>query len=220
MSARGNNMIIKCRSGDGCCCITNEELDQVAEDIMNGELIIYPTETVYGIGTNIFDEAAVKKIYIAKNRPFDMPLSVAVSDKEMAEEIAFVDDRAEALIDTFMPGPLTIIIKKRPNVPDIVTSMSEKVGIRIPDHSVATRIVKRAGPIITTSANRHSRPDAVRAEEAMKELGPYVKTCIDCGPCTLGKPSTIVWLMGDKTEIVRQGAITKKQIEDVLDDRS
>ena len=126
---------------------------------------------------------------------------------------AFVVDK---LFDAFLPGPLTIIIKKRDNVPDIVTSMSEKVGIRIPDHPVAMEIIKRVGPIITTSANLHSHPDAVRVEEAVNDFGSSVKTYIDCGPCTLGKPSTIVWLMGDKTEIVRQGAITKKQIEDVL----
>jgi len=209
-------MIIRCKCKNGCG-ISEEELDLVAEDIMKGELVVYPTETVYGVGANIFDEAAVKKLYIAKNRPFDMPLSVAVSDKSMAEKIAFVDERAGKLFDAFLPGPLTIIIKKRPNVPDIVTSMSNKVGIRIPDHQVPISIIKRTGvPIITTSANVHSHPDAVRMEEAEKDLGAHVKTYIDCGPCTLGKPSTIVWLMGKKMEIVRQGAITKKQIEDVL----
>jgi len=208
-------MIIKCKKGKGCG-LTEKEYDSVAEDIMNGELVVYPTETVYGIGANIFDEAAVKKLFLAKRRPFDMPLSVAVLDKKMANEIAVVDERAEKLFDAFLPGPLTIIIKKRENVPDIVTSMSEKVGIRIPDHPVAMEIIRRAGPIITTSANLHSHPDAVRVQEAVNDFGPSVKTYIDCGPCTLGKPSTIVWLMGDKTEIVRQGAITKKQIEDVL----
>jgi len=208
------SMIIKCRNGRG---IPEKDLDRAADDIMKGELVVYPTETVYGIGANVFDEAAVKKIFIAKNRPFDMPLSVAVSDKRMAEDIAFVDERADKLFDAFLPGPLTIIIKKRPNVPDIVTSMSEKVGIRIPDHPVPVDLIKRTGvPIITTSANIHSHPDAVRVEEAEKDLGTHVKTYIDCGPCTLGKPSTIVWLMGKKMEIVRQGAITKKQIEDVL----
>lgn len=208
--------IIKCKCKNSGCGITDDEIAQVAEDIAAGELIVYPTETVYGIGTSIFNEAAVKKLFIAKNRPFDMPLSVAVLDKEMAASIAEIDARAEKLIDAFLPGPLTIIIKKKPEVPDIVTSMSEKVGIRIPDHPTALKIIARVGPIVATSANLHSHPDAVKAEEAVKDLGDSVKTYIDCGPCTMGKPSTIVWLMGDKMEIVRQGAITKKQIEDVL----
>jgi len=196
--------------------MTDDELETVAEAVENGDLIVYPTETVYGIGADIFNEAAIKKLFVAKNRPFDMPLSVAVSSKEMMGTIAVLDERAEKLIDAFLPGPLTIIIKKKPIVPDIVTSMSEKVGIRMPDHPVALKIIERVGPIVATSANSHSHPDAVKCEEAEKDLGDHVNVYVDSGPCSLGKPSTIVWLMGDNMEIVRQGAITKKQIEDVL----
>ena len=196
--------------------ITDDELENIAEAVENGELIVYPTETVYGIGADIFNESAIKKLFVAKNRPFDMPLSVAVSSKEMMATIAVMDERAEKLVDAFLPGPLTIIIKKKPIVPDIVTSMSEKVGIRIPDHEIALKIIDRVGPIVATSANLHSHPDAVKSKEAENDLGDSVNTYIDSGPCSLGKPSTIVWLMGDKMEIVRQGAITKKQIEDVL----
>ena len=193
-----------------------EGIKDAADEINKGELVVYPTETVYGIGADIFNEAAVKKLFMAKKRPFDMPLSVAVADRKMAEKIAFIDERAGKLIDTFLPGPLTIIIKKHPDVPDIVTSMSDKVGIRIPDHPAALELIRKTGPIVATSANLHSHPDAVNVQEAIDDFGDDVSTYIDCGPCTLGKPSTIVWLMGDKMEIVRQGAISKKQIEDVL----
>jgi len=196
--------------------MTDDELETIAEAVENGELIVYPTETVYGIGADIFNEAAIKKLFVAKNRPFDMPLSVAVSSKEMMDSIAVLDERAERLIDAFLPGPLTIIIKKKPIVPDIVTSMSEKVGIRMPDHPVALKIIERTGPLVATSANSHSHPDAVNSEEAESDFGDSVNVYVDSGPCSLGKPSTIVWLMGDKMEIVRQGAITRKQIEDVL----
>lgn len=206
---------IKCKCQEGCG-LSKDELDNVVDDIISGELVVYPTETVYGIGACIYNEPAVKKLYMAKNRPFDMPLSVAVSDKEMMRSVAELDERAEKLVDAFLPGPLTIIIKKRPEVPDIVTSMSEKVGIRIPDHPIALEIIRRTGPIVATSANLHSHPDAVKVDEAVKDLGENVSTYVDCGPCNLGKPSTIVWLMGDEMEIVRQGAITKQQIEDVL----
>ena len=197
-------------------CMTEDKLNEIEEVIENGDLIVYPTETVYGIGADIFNEAAIKKLFVAKNRPFDMPLSVAVSSKEMMATIAVLDERAEKLIDAFLPGPLTIIIKKKSCVPDIVTSMSEKVGIRIPDHPVALSIIERTGPIVATSANLHSHPDAVKSGDAEKDLGDSVSVYVDCGPCSLGKPSTIVWLMGDDMEIVRQGAITRKQIEDVL----
>ena len=205
---------IKCTNSKDS--LTDDQLENIAETMENGDLVVYPTETVYGIGADIFNEAAIKKLFVAKNRPFDMPLSVAVSSKEMMGTIAVLDERAEKLVDAFLPGPLTIIIKKKPIVPDIVTSMSEKVGIRIPDHPVALKIIERVGPIVATSANLHSHPDAVNSEEAEKDLGNSVNIYVDSGPCNLGKPSTIVWLMGDKMEIIRQGAITKKQIEDVL----
>jgi L-threonylcarbamoyladenylate synthase len=196
---------------------TIEAINKAVTDLRDGKLIIYPTETVYGIGADAFDEAAAKKVYIAKSRPFDMPLSVAVSDLDMMRSIAEVTPTAEKLAEAFLPGPLTIIIKKRSNVPDIVTSMSDKVGIRITDHPIARELARRFGPIITTSANKHSKPDAVTAQEAAKDLSPYAETCLDSGPCSLGKPSTIVWMKDDEMEIVRQGAITRKQIEEALD---
>ena len=204
--------IYECRNRN----LMGNELKEITETIKHGELIVYPTETVYGIGANIFDETAVKKLFVVKNRPFDMPLSVGVTDKKMASSIAEIDEYADKLIDKFMPGPLTIIVKKKGNVPDIATSNSQKVGIRIPDHPIAMQIIKSTGPIVATSANIHSKPDAVLMEEAKDDFGDAVSAYIDCGPCTLGKPSTIVWLMDGEIEIVRQGAITKKQIEALI----
>ena len=188
-----------------------------AEDLMNGELVVYPTETVYGIAADIFNQKAVKNLYMVKNRPFDMPLSVAVSGKDMVERIAIMTRPVEKLIDAFLPGPLTIITKKDPSVPDIVTSMSQKVGIRIPDNRVALDLIEEFdGPIVATSANLHSHPDSVGIETAIEDFGDSVMTYLDNGPCSLGKPSTIVWIMDDKVEVIRQGEITQKQIEDVL----
>jgi len=204
--------IYDCRNGD----LSENDLKEIVRTVKEGELIVYPSETVYGIGADIFAESAIKKVFMVKNRPFDMPLSVGVSDKKMAETIAEIDEHGEKLIDKFMPGPLTIIVKKKGIVPDMVTSNSHKVGIRIPDHPVAMKIIKRTGPIVATSANLHSKPDAVRMEEAKNDLGDAVTAYLDGGPCTMGKPSTIVWLMDGEVEIIRQGAITKKQIEDVL----
>jgi len=195
--------------------LSNDELNEIVSDVKAGKLIVYPSETVYGIGADIFDETAAMKVFLAKNRPLDMPLSVGVADKEMAKKIAVIDEYAEKLIDAFMPGPLTIIVKKK-NVPDLVTSNSQKVGIRIPDHPVAMQIIKRTGPIVATSANLHSHPDTVTVQEAIDDLKESVSIYIDSGPCTLGKPSTIIWLNGCEVEIIRQGAITKEQIEGIL----
>ena len=196
---------------------TKENIMLAAEDLMNGDLVVYPTETVYGIAADIFNQKAVKNLYMVKNRPFDMPLSVAVSDKDMVETIALMTRPVEKLIDAFLPGPLTIITKKDPSVPDIVTSMSQKVGIRIPDNRVALDLIEEFdGPIVATSANLHSHPDSVGIETAIEDFGDSVMTYLDNGPCSLGKPSTIVWIMDDKVEVIRQGEITQKQIEDVL----
>ena len=203
----------------------NDQLDQetlknigiAAEAIKDGKLVVYPTETVYGIAADIFNQKAIKDLYLAKNRPFDMPLSVAVADKEMVQNIAVMTKKVEKLIDAFLPGPLTIITKKDSSVSDIITSMSQKVGIRIPDNKVALELIRQADrPIIATSANLHSHPDAVNVQDAVRDFGETVPYYLDSGACTRGKPSTIGWIMDDEVEIIRQGAITKRQIEGVL----
>lgn len=208
--------IIKCDYSNGFDAKCEEAVLTAAEDIANGKLITYPTETVYGIGADIYNESAVKNLYMAKRRPFDMPLSVAVSDKAMLENVAVLNENADKLIKAFLPGPLTIIIKKQPDVPDIVTSSSHKVGIRIPDNRFALELIRRTGPIVATSANLHSHPDAVTIDAAISDLGDSVDTYIDSGPCTLGQPSTIVWLMDNEVEIVRPGAIPVEKIKEVL----
>ncbi|MDD3398297.1 MAG: L-threonylcarbamoyladenylate synthase [Candidatus Methanomethylophilaceae archaeon] len=210
--------VIECSHDNQGSSINDAEIKSIVKELQQGELIVYPTETVYGIGADPFNENAVKKLYMAKKRPFDMPLSVAVSDVAMAERIAVLDDDARKLMDRFLPGPLTIIIKKRPEVPDITTAMSEKVGIRIPDHPLALRIIRDFGPLVATSANLHSHPDAVEYDSARRDLGSMVSTYLNCGPCPLGKPSTIVWMMNGEIEIVRQGAISKEAIEAVLNE--
>ena len=191
-------------------------IEQAVADVQAGHLIVYPTETVYGIGANPFDQVAIKKLFVAKKRPFDMPLSVAVSDKDMVEQIAIMSRPVEKLIDAFLPGPLTIITDKNPNVPDMVTAMSHKVGIRIPDNPVALELIRRTGPLVATSANLHSHPDATTVDDAVRDFGESVSTYLDSGPTGTGRPSTIVWISENKLEIIRQGDISKKQIEDAL----
>lgn len=208
--------IIKCDYSHGFDAHCDDAVANAAEDIAAGKLIVYPTETVYGIGADIYNEAAVKNLYVVKKRPFDMPLSVAVSDKAMLERVAVLNENADKLIKAFLPGPLTIIIKKQSDVPDIVTSSSQKVGIRIPDNRFALELIRRTGPIVATSANLHSHPDAVDIDSAIADFGDKVDTYIDAGSCTIGMPSTIVWLMDNQVEIVRQGAIPADKIREVL----
>ncbi len=187
-----------------------------SEDIAAGNLVVYPTDTVYGIGADIYNQVAVKNLFLAKRRPFDMALSVAVADRRMMESVAFINETAEKLIDAFLPGPLTIIIKKKPDVPDILTAASQKVGIRIPDHPLALEIARRSGPIVATSANIHFQPDAVDIGMATASLGNSVSTYIDAGHSPSGRPSTIVWIKDKEYEIVRQGPITEDMIKEAL----
>ena len=208
--------ILKCDLTKGFDSACMEAADFAATDVRSGKLIVYPTDTVYGIGADIYNQAAVKSLYLAKNRPFDMALSVAVADRRMLEKVAVLNEYAEKLVDAFLPGPLTIIIQKQEDVPDIVTAGSHKVGVRIPDHPMAVEIAKRAGPIVATSANTHSKPDAVNVDMAVNAFGGSVSTYIDCGPSPLGKPSTIIWIKDKEYEIIRQGSITEDMIKEVL----
>lgn len=209
--------IMKCDCSNGIDGYCEEAILVAAEEAAAGNLIVYPTETVYGIGADIYNQVAVKNLFLAKNRPFDMALSVAVSDRNMMERVAVLDDNADKLIKAFLPGPLTIIIEKQPEVPDLVTSSSQKVGIRIPDHPVALEILKRTGPLVATSANLHSKPDATDINMAIEDLGSSVQLYVDSGISPLGKPSTIVWLNKGEVEIVRQGAISIQEIKEVLE---
>jgi L-threonylcarbamoyladenylate synthase len=209
--------IIKCNTkGNVGCGIPEIEVENIAGELKAGKLIVYPTETLYGLGANAFDESAVKHVFVIKKRPFDMPLSVAVSSIEMLESVAVLDRTSRKLVQKLMPGPITLIITKKPNVPDIVTSGSDEVGIRMPDHPLALEIIKRAGPITSTSANLHSRPDPTTVGSMVKELGDAVSTYIDCGKTKLGKPSTIVAVHEGEIEIIRSGVVTKKEIEAAL----
>ena len=209
--------ILKCDLSKGFGAMFDEAVLAAAEDIAAGRLLGYPTETVYGIGADIYNETAIKNLYVVKKRPFDMPLSVAVSDKAMLERVAVLNENADKLVKAFLPGPLTIIIKKQPDVPDIVTSLSQKVGIRIPDNRFALELIRRTGPIVATSANIHSHQDSVDVDSAIADLGDSIDTYIDAGRCVLGQPSTIVWLSDKEVEVVRQGAIPEDRIMEVLE---
>ena len=209
--------IIKCK-GKGCkdCDLSEQNVETVLVALRRGELVVYPTETLYGLGANALDEAAVKRVFIAKNRPFDMPISIAVGDIQMMETVAVLDPVSRKLVQRFMPGPITLVLKKKPRVPDLVTAATDEVGIRMPDHPLALKFIQKFGPITSTSANLHSRPDPVNLKNAVKEMGESVAVYLDCGSTKLGQHSTIVAVHDGDIEIIRQGVIPIKEIEAVL----
>jgi len=209
--------VYKCKNKN-CdkCEFSDQEFDQIISELRSGHLVVYPTDTLYGLAADPFDDVAVKRAFIAKKRPFDMPLTIAVSNIRMMEEVAHVDDRARKLAEAFLPGPLTLLLEKKPIISDMVSSASKEVGVRIPDHPLALRIIEEFGPITSTSANLHSHPNPYDAQIAMKDLGESVNIYIDCGPTKYGKPSTIVQLMEGDVEVIRPGAIPIEKVEAVL----
>lgn len=195
-----------------------EELKIVCDLIKKGEIIIFPTETVYGIGANALDEGAVGKIFVAKGRPIDNPLIVHVSDKKKIEEIAEITtDVEKKLIDRFMPGPFTIILKKKKIIPDIVSAGLDTVAVRIPSNVIARGIISLSGvPIAAPSANISGRPSGTNIEDIRKELEEKVAAIIDTGEVDGGLESTVVKVIDEVPVILRPGLVTLEEIEKVV----
>lgn len=194
-----------------------EELKIVCNLIRNGELVIFPTETVYGIGANALDENAVGKIFIAKGRPSDNPLIVHLADRRKIEEIAQdITEVERRLIDAFMPGPFTIILKRKPIVPDIVTAGLDTVAVRIPENVIARGIITFSGvPIAAPSANVSGKPSGTNIKDIRKELEGKVSVIVDGGETQIGLESTVVKVIDEVPVILRPGKVTPEEIEKV-----
>lgn len=193
-------------------------IEKAGELIKQGKIVIFPTETVYGIGTNGLDENAVRKLYEVKKRPLNKPISLLVSNMEMVNLIAKdITETEYKIMRNFFPGPLTIILKKKKNVPDIVTAGQDTVGVRMPRGDVARKLVELSGvPIAAPSANISGEPSGTNLQEIMKHFEGKVDYCIDGGNSELGLASTIVQVIDDKPMILRQGSITLEQINKIL----
>ncbi len=181
-----------------------DNIKKAAEVVTGGGVIVYPTETVYGLGADALSEKSIKRVYEIKKRPFDQPISVAVSSYEMIEKIAKVN--SWDLIKKFLPGPVTVLLKKESIVPDILTAGLDLVGVRFPDNSVACHIIDLCGPITSTSANISGDEPPVRFEE----VNIKADFAVDGGDCDYCVSSTIVDLVNRK--IVRAGALCDKVI--------
>lgn len=183
--------------------------------IKTGGLVLFPTETVYGIGADGLNEKAVKKIFIAKGRAQDNPLILHVSDKNMIEIIARnITNMEKNIIDKFMPGPLTIILKKRKIVPDIVSAGLDTVGIRMPEEEIAKNLIKEAKiPLAAPSANISGKPSGTNIKDIFNELNNKVDIILDNGPTKIGVESTVIRVIRGKIHILRPGKITKEDFE-------
>ena len=205
---------------EGCTSTCPRESDffyDAKKIIDQGELVVYPTETLYALGANPFSEDAVKKLFEVKKRPLNVPISVAVSDLEMMMNIAEVSELAEKIARHFLPGPLTLLMRKKAQFPSILTSGSDIIGIRVPKHKAALKIIKATGPITATSANLHGQPDPKNLDVAVNQLGEKVTLYIDCGECEYQSPSTIVDVSTPSAKIIRKGVIPDDKILSVIE---
>ncbi|AAB98044.1 TPA: threonylcarbamoyl-AMP synthase [Methanocaldococcus jannaschii] len=178
-------------------------LEFLKKEILNGKIVICGTDTLYGISANALNEKAVRKVYNIKRREFNKPLSICVRDKNEIEKYAYVNDLAKKIIDKFLPGPLTIILKKKPGIPDIVAK--DYIGIRIPDEPIIREL--SIVPLTTTSANISGKESPTTVDEIDKEVLKKVDYVIDIGKCKYSKPSTIIKIEDDKIISIREGVI-------------
>ncbi len=185
--------------------------------LREGRLVAFPTETVYGLGANALDPAAVERIYVAKGRPAYNPLIVHIADPSQAMDVARAwNDRAERLARAFWPGPLTLVLPKRPEVPDSVTAGLDTVGVRVPRHPVAHALLAAAKiPVAAPSANRSTQVSPTTGDHVAKSLGDAVDLILDAGPTAVGIESTVLDLSGATPTLLRPGTISVPELESI-----
>ena len=201
--------------------IVNKENDdaiiaRAAEIIRAGGLVAIPTETVYGLAGSALIAESAGRIYAAKGRPADNPLIVHIAKPEDAENIAFTNADFYRLAERFMPGPLTIILKKKPIIPDTVTGGLDSVAVRCPSNPIAHRLIEVSGhPIAAPSANRSGIPSPTKAEHVLEDMDGRIDMIIDGGECDIGLESTVIRIDEDGCTILRPGAITEDMLAEV-----
>ena len=195
-----------------------EDIEKAAEIIRGGGLVAFPTETVYGLGADALDVLAVSKIYRAKGRPSDNPMIVHIADRSMLTELAAeVTPDMEKLMDAFWPGPMTMIVKRLPVVPDVTTGGLDTVGVRFPSNPVAQALIKAAGcPIAAPSANLSGKPSPTTAAHVINDMMGRADAIIESGDCEHGIESTVIDMTGVIPIILRPGVITSKMMGEVL----
>lgn len=200
--------------------IDKQEIKKHAEILKEGKTVIFPTETVYGLGANALDEKAVSKIYQAKGRPSDNPLIVHIYDKNQVNDLAKeINENAKIIMDKFWPGPITIILKKKDIVPMKTSGGLDTVAIRMPSNTIARALLEEVKlPIAAPSANISGRPSPTRAKHVYEEMNNKVDGIILGGDCTFGLESTVVDLTSNIPTILRPGSITKEDLESIIGD--
>jgi len=216
--------LLKCeRKGVICSelmqCRRQEVVDVAVQTINEGGLLVYPTDTLYGLGVDAFNPEAIGKVYEAKERPEDAPISVAVSDPEMMQKVTNPSPWMSRVVEALIPRPITFLLPKKKKVPGTLTAGSDILGVRIPNHLFALSVVARTGPITTTSANLHEGHSPRTIRSAIRQLGDAVDLYVDCGRTVFGRASTVVDLTGNapsKVKISRKGAASRDDVTRII----
>ena len=190
-----------------------------AELLRQGQVVAFPTETVYGLGANALDSQAVRAIFAAKERPADNPLIVHVAEESQLDGLCRLTDAARKLMAAYWPGPLTMLLEKTERVPDVTTAGLPSVAVRCPQHPVALALLRQCGlPIAAPSANRSGRPSPTSAFHVLEDMQGRIPLILDGGSCQVGVESTVVDLTGPVPCVLRPGAITPRDIAGVVGD--
>jgi len=219
--------VLKCdRKGVICrelmSCRRMEVVEVAAQIILDGGLVVYPTDTLYGLGADATNAEAIGKVFEAKERPQDAPISVAVSDVGMMARSAKLNPWVADVVEALIPRPITFLLPKKKKMPGTLTGGSDVIGVRIPNHMFALSLLAQAGrPITTTSANLHEGHNPRTIRSAIRQLGDAVDLYVDCGRTVFGRGSTVLDLTGGTAEmarIVRKGAADSAVIMKVISD--
>lgn len=200
--------------------ITADNIDEAAQCIRNGGTVVFPTETVYGLGADALNDDAVRAIFAAKGRPADNPLIVHIADKKDVYKLAaYVSETAEKLIDKFFPGSLTLIVKKSDIIGGVVTAGLDTVAVRMPSNPIANELIRKSGCFIAApSANLSGSPSPTVVSHVIQDMNGRVDYIIDGGISEIGLESTVVDVSGDLPEILRPGKTTYEQLKELVPD--
>ena len=192
-------------------------LESAVAVLRRGGLAAYPTDTLYGLGADALNEAAVERVFEAKGRPQGMPLPLLIGEREqLSMVVEAVPEAAWRFAEVFWPGGLTLVLPVGPDVPALITARGWKVAIRLPDHSIPRELARQLGrPITGTSANRSGGPEPTTADEVRRQLGEAVDIVLEGGPKPAGRSSTVVDMTGELPRVLRQGSVSLEELQRV-----
>jgi tRNA threonylcarbamoyl adenosine modification protein (Sua5/YciO/YrdC/YwlC family) len=192
-------------------------MDEAARSVQRGRLIMLPTDTVYGVGSDAFNPSAVQRLLDAKGRGREMPPPVLVSAKTTLEALAIgIPDWARALVDELWPGPLTLVLRQQPSLQWDLGETRGTVAVRMPDHEVALELLSRTGPVAVSSANKSGHPPATDADDAEAQLRRHIRVFLDGGPTPGPVPSTIIDCTDETGRVLRRGALSVERVNEVV----